>query len=256
LVGTGSLVVTSDLSERYHLIDAEAYDAAGNRAYDTVGIWVRNSPPTIEIVEPAAGAGPFCADQRIGFRATVFDPNTPDLTLPDAAVTWTVQGQALPFATGKTASGTFPPGTHIVVARATDSQGLWEERTRAVTTESCDGNQAPVCRITRPATDSTVNDPAHVIDGFDPARGLWYADVTLKGDGIDNEDGALPDSALVWTTDRTSLQPAVLGYGRALTARLYSNSCAGTLHTVTLTVRDREGRTDTATRLIQIWSLC
>ena len=117
-------------------------------------------------------------------------------------------------------------------------------------------NTAPVVTITTPAADVGANDMAFVYDGHDDAQGLWYKDVVLEGAAADAEDGALTGAALVWETDRADLQDAALGTGVSVTARLYSDQCTGTAHTITLTATDSEGESRDATRRIVIWTLC
>lgn len=89
--------------------------------------------------------------------------------------------------------------------------------------------------------------------------GLYYKDVTFKGEALDPEDGFLSDASLVWTTDRTDIQPggqALLGTGETITVRLYSNVCTGVLHEIKLTATDSSGNVVSVIRRIFIWTLC
>ena len=72
----------------------------------------------------------------------------------------------------------------------------------------------------------------------------------------DPEDGELTGSALVWTTDQTAIQDAALGTGKTVKVRLYSDTCTGTRHEITLTATDSSGNVRTALRRIFIWTLC
>ena len=84
-------------------------------------------------------------------------------------------------------------------------------------------------------------------DGFDRNLNLWYSIIELRGSASDLEDDVLSDSALVWSTDRSDIQNAVLGTGLIIKATLYSNVCSGGSHTITLTGRDRQDAASTAT---------
>lgn len=117
----------------------------------------------------------------------------------------------------------------------------------------------PAVLITSPPADTSMSDLAFVYDGFDQALGLYYKEVTFKGEALDPEDGFLSGGSLVWTTDRTDIQPmgqAQLGTGVTITVTLYSNVCAGVWHEITLTATDSAGNTVTTKRRIFIWIVC
>lgn len=104
-----------------------------------------------------------------------------------------------------------------------------------------------------------MNDNLFVYDDFDSALELYYKDVTFKGEALDPEDGFLTGASLVWTTDRTDIQPmgqALLDTGVTIRVRLYSNVCAGVWHEITLTATDSAGNVVTTKRRIFIWILC
>jgi LysM domain len=84
-------------------------------------------------------------------------------------------------------------------------------------------------------------------DGFDQSLNLWYTNIELRGSASDPEEDVLSESALVWSTDRSDIQKAFLGNGIILKATLYSNSCSGVSHTITLTGTDSQGAVTTAT---------
>ena len=240
-----------------HLITAMATDAAGNTASDTISITITNDPPEITILQPAEDAGPFCAgDEEVTFSAVVTDLNSPPhYTLPDESVEWRVEGESA-FATGKEVRHTFAaPGEYIITARATDERGLTAEASIPVSVEACT-NFPPTVSITEPPADTGPTDPDFAYDGFDEEKGMWYTDLTLNGTATDPEDGVLTGDSLVWITDRSDLQAPELGTGSTINARLYSNTCQGTWHEITLTARDSAGNERPATRRIRIWTLC
>jgi len=250
LLGTGpSLMVnTGDMAYGAHVVTARAEDPQGNVATATVNLTVTNDPPTVTIYEPLPGE--FCTGETITFRSFVVDLNELGATLPDNRVAWRV-GTAAPFASGKTVTRSFAgAGSYQVIVRATDELGLYAEDWVTLGIETC-ADLPPVVSITNPSADVEL-----VYDGYDSGTGRWYKDVTLVGSAVDPEDGNLTGASLVWTTDRTGIQPALLGTGNSVSVRLYSNVCEGVVHTITLTATDSSGNVRSITRRIRIWTLC
>jgi len=91
------------------------------------------------------------------------------------------------------------------------------------------GNQSPTAMITAPANGTSV------------AQGT---SVSFAGTGSDPEDGPLTGSSLTWTSDRDG----TIGSGTSFSK---SNLSVGA-HTITLTARDAQNATGTATRTITI----
>ncbi|KYF80342.1 hypothetical protein BE18_51525 [Sorangium cellulosum] len=111
----------------------------------------------------------------------------------------------------------------------------------------------PAASIVTPAGDLELEP----WDGYDSERSRWFKDVTLVGSAMDIEDGPLSGESLVWTTDRTNDQPAELGRGSSVVARLYSGECFGDTHRITLQAIDSGGnRSAPATRTVTIWQVC
>jgi hypothetical protein len=118
-------------------------------------------------------------------------------------------------------------------------------------------NTPPEASIVDPASDSGTSNPDLVYDGFDIGLQLWYTDVTVEGLGQDAEDGILTGALLVWKTNRTDIQPEMLGTGENPTIRLYSDDCFGVEHEVTLEATDSNGQTTTSEpRKLFIWTVC
>ncbi|MDF1521268.1 MAG: M12 family metallopeptidase [Trueperaceae bacterium] len=250
LLGTGNPLTyhTGPMAYGSHTITARATDLQGNSATDTVTVTIVNDPPTVDLWLPLPGA--FCTGEPITFRATVIDLNEVGATLPDARVGWRVSGGST-FATGKTVVQSFGAvGDIQVVVLAIDGQGASDEDWVNLGIVSCT-NQPPAVSITTPAADTEYDG----YDGYDTARRQWYVDVPLVGSAIDPEDGALAGGDLIWTTDYAE-QPAILGTGASITARLYSTNCTGVTHTITLRAEDSAGNVRTAVVRIRIWTIC
>lgn len=250
LLATGNPVTvnTGDMEYGAHTITARGEDPQGHVVTDTVSVTITNDPPTVDLYHPIAGD--FCVNESITFRATVIDLNELGATLPNASVAWRV-GSASPFAYGKVVTRSFTsPGDVQVIVKATDEVGAYAEDWVYLGIDPCT-DLPPSVAITTPSSDIDK-----VYDGFDEGRGQWYADVQLVGNATDPEDGTLTGASLVWTTDQSGLQNAVLGTGTSLTVRLYSNECTGVTHTITLSATDSSGNTRTAVVRIRIWTLC
>lgn len=246
--GTMAVISTRDLAYGPHVLTAMAVDPQGNYATASVDLLITNEPPTVTILRPDPGA--FCSGETIEFQARATDVNEVGYALPGTSIAWRV-GAASPFAYGGTVTRTFDaPGAFQVFAAATDEGGASGEDSVTVTVTDC-GDRPPTVRITAP------NDNAsRVYDGFDAARGLYYADVTLVGTATDPEDGALSGAALEWRTDRTALQAGYLGSGASLPVRLYGDQCGGVTHTLSLTATDSHGNARVDRVRLLIYTVC
>lgn len=249
-LGDGTGISRANLSFGEHTITATATDARGLSARDRITVTIVNEPPTVELLSPAAGTT-FCVGEPIAFRADGRDLNSwPDFSLPDSAFSWRSSPADL-SGSGRSVTHSFATaGTYRVTVRATDDGGLYAEAAVDIAVVAC-SNEPPVVTITEPPTDTE-----YILEGVDPVTGLWYADIPLAGTATDPEDGPLSGASLVWRTNRSELQDAVLGTGTSLTARLYAATCFGAWHDITLTATDSDGNARSAVRRIFIWTLC
>lgn len=137
--------------------------------------------------------------------------------------TWSMPGALLTTAVGGTATATYlTPGTKTISLTVTDAGGLTNTTTSSVAVLS-PANQAPVVAITAPTSGSSV---------------VQGTSVTFAGSGNDNEDGALSGASLVWTSNIGGQ----LGTGKTGSI---SSLAVGT-HTITLTAKDSQGATSSA----------
>jgi hypothetical protein len=214
-----------------------------------------SEPPVVDLVTPN-GIDSFCVDEPIRFLATSRDlDGMPSFELPESAIEWSVSG-GTSFGTGHSVTAFFPEGGYTIVVRATNDEGLFAEDSVNLLVESCVGDNPPSVTILEPSVDSESSEDQYAYDGFDDDRGQWYTDVAFVGTAEDPEDGTLSGSSLEWTTSRTDVQSGDLGTGSNATLRLYSDSCFGTWHDVTLTATDSDGNDRSAVRRIFIWTLC
>lgn len=260
-IGSTDSFNRNDLSFGTHQITVSVHD--GLDEHDPVEvsfeITITNNAPTIDITQPNAGDG-FCESESINFRATVVDlNNVPGFTLPDESVSWSATnlagGNYTTIGTGKEVSYSFVSGGFLVTARATDEEGLTDRETIELSIENCSDNP-PEVSIIDPESDSGSSDDRYAYDGFDSGLGLWYTDVSVSGSASDIEDGVLSGASLEWSTDRSDIQDSTLATGTNATVRLYSDSCFGVWHELTLTAVDSDNNERSQTVRVFIWTLC
>jgi hypothetical protein len=212
VLGTGSSLLISTLSRGVHTLNASATDSLGatGSASQTVTV---DGPPAIAITAPANGALVVVGDS-VTFTGVASDAEDGDLS---ALVDWSSD---LDGALGVGASVTATPsvGQHTIIAQVTDSQGQTATALIALEVEP----SVPSLFLLEPSDGATVS-------AGDPVSFLATAD--------DAQDGNL-DADIAWT----SSIDGKIGYGSAFDRRL-----AAGVHTVTASVTDSDGETDSAT---------
>jgi hypothetical protein len=214
-LGTGESVTTEELSIGVHTITLTVVDSDGGIDVHPITVPITNNRPTATISGPVGGSS-FPAGTPVTLVGAGTDPEDGDLS--DASLVWTsdLDGE---LGTGEsvTTSG-LSIGVHTITLRVVDSVGGTDERPITVPIT----NNLPAATITAPAGGSsfTVGTP-----------------VTLTGTGADLEDGALSEGSLVWTSDLDG----ELGTGETVTTSELSIG----VHTITLTVADSNGGTNT-----------
>ncbi|TMB54847.1 MAG: DNRLRE domain-containing protein [Deltaproteobacteria bacterium] len=219
-LGAGATLSTV-LSEGVHTLTAAATDSDGATGTAQVRFAVTPTAPVVTIAQPAPAARLF-AGSPITFTASAIDATDGDVS---AALTWTSDRDG-PLGSGATITAVLSQGTRAVVAAAPDATGRIGKAQRTVIVRPPNG--APVVTILTPAAGGTA---------------LAAQPVLLSAAAMDPEDGDL-GSAIQWTSDRDG----VLGGGAAVSVATLS---AGT-HTLTATVRDREGVASSATVVLTI----
>ena len=260
VLGTGTNVFRNDLSLGTHTITATLTDSGGITVSDQVRITVVNDPPMVRIIEPLDNSR-FFQGEAILFRGTSYDPNNwPSIELRNSQMQWlsNVAGRRITLGTGHVNLFGLTQGTYTIRLQGTDNEGATGTDSITLIVEALppEPNFPPTVLITMPSGDTGTGNLDFQYDGFDTARGQWFKDVTLQGSAIDPEDGALSGASLVWRTDRTDLQGALLGTGTRITVRLYSDTCTGLFHEITLTVTDSAGNIRSRVRRIFIWLIC
>lgn len=246
--GNPLTVFSGDLAYGPHVVTARGRDPQGHIVTDTVAVEIVNTPPEVDVVTPIPGS--YCVDESIEFGASVVDINEVGATLPDVLIDWRIGVSGSTFAQGRTVEHAFASeGAYQVYVRVTDPRGASDQDSVGLGIELCE-NAPPAVEITEPAEDVTL-----FLDDYDEVRGQWYRDVALAGTAVDPEDGTLTGSSLIWTTDRSDLQTAVLGQGGTIEVRLYADSYSGATHTITLTATDSYGHVRQATVTIFIYNV-
>ncbi len=229
-LGTGVQVVFSNAAVGAHVVTLIATDAQGLAASISVRFTVvpvqTNQPPVATITSPAAGAT-IPEGTPIVLSGSATDPEQGQL--PGTALSWS-SDRAGALGTGSQLTFTgAAQGTHVLLLTAVDSQGLAGYASRTITVVPVATNQPPTVTLSQPANG---------------AQFLSTQPLTLMGQGSDQEDGVLPDSALTWASSRDG----ALGTGRQVNGVLLSVGA----HTLTLTGRDSMNATASASVIVTV----
>ena len=216
-IGTGTAFSKNDLSVGSHTITLTAKDGQNATGVATATITI--APPPV----PVASFVVSCT-----FLVCTVDASG-STAIAGAAYGWSF-GDAT-TGTGVTASHSFATGgTYPVTLTVTDANGTGTPFVKTVTVVP---NSAPSAAIASPVGNPT----------FTRASNGTVA-VSFSGSGADVEDGSLSGSALVWTSSRD---------GQIGTGASFSRSDLSVgAHTITLTARDAQGLTGSATTSITI----
>ena len=209
---TGQTVAHSYADNDIYSVTLTVTDDDGGNGASTANAVVANVAPT------AGAGGPYSGevDTAITFAATVTDPGSADTH----TFTWDF-GDDSPTATGQSVSHVYgATGPYSAAVTATDDDGGSGIGTASVIVSP--PNQAP-------AADAGLNQTVTDIDGSGGET------VALDGSGSSDPDGSI--SSYEWTEGATTL-----GSGSTPNVELE----AGT-HTITLTVTDNVGATDSDT---------
>ena len=227
-IGTGTSFSTTTLSVGTHTITLIATDSKGATGTATLTITVTapNQPPTASISAPSNGSSAL-QGTSVSFAGSGSDPE--DGVLTGASLVWTssINGQ---IGTGNSfATSTLSVGTHTITLTAKDSKGATGSATITFTITAPVGNQPPVAAISSIPNGATFKSGAYVF---------------LGGSGTDPEDGVLGGASMTWSSSINGL----IGTGPL---RVTNVLTVGT-HTITLTVKDSQGATNSTTRTITI----
>lgn len=185
------------------------------------GIGGGNPAPVVAIQSPADGTA-VTEGSGLNLRAVATD--TPDGDV-SASITWSSSLQGALGNGPSLDNVVLLAGTHVITAKATDSQGATGTAAITVTVSA---NAPPAVTITSPASNAQL---------------IFGAPVTFAATAQDPEDGSVAAS-LTWTSD---LEGA-LGNGASITV---NNLRAGT-HVVTATATDSRGLTASATITVTV----
>ena len=221
-IGIGNGFTINTLSSGIHTVHLSAVDSADTMGVASVTITVGNTAPTATITVPSGDVSIF-EGESITFNGTGTD--TEDGALDGDALEWLSSKDGL-VGIGVAPTVTYlSSGDHTITLVATDSDGATGTASVVVSVDNTD------------PTATIVN----------PASGTSYASgrlIVFTGTGIDDEDGNLYGSSLVWTSNLDGF----IGTGRSFSLSTLS---VGT-HLITLTVTDKTGAAAIATITLTI----
>ncbi|MEO8000102.1 MAG: hypothetical protein ABI852_21810, partial [Gemmatimonadaceae bacterium] len=223
----GGTATATYLTAGSKTISLTVTDAGGLTNTTTSSVAVLSPPnqaPVVTIAAPTSGSS-VVAGSPVTFDGAGVDAE--DGALSGASLVWTsnIGGQ---FATGKSGSiSTLAVGTHTLTLTAKDSQGATSSSSVTLTITAA--NKPPVAAITSPSASVSV---------------VQGTAVTFSGTGTDPEDGALSGTSMLWTS---SIAGAI-GNG----ASFSTSTLAIGAHVITLTAKDAQGLSATATVAVDV----
>ncbi len=221
----------ASLSEDGRALTVLAYGKVVTVRKDACG----NAAPQVSIASPADGATLEFGRMQT-FRAEITDAEDADFPRErqafvsdrDGVLTGTVGA----FAHGLTLfTNQLSPGEHTITFSATDSGGLTDSASIAITV----GNEPP---------ETPVILQPHPTDTL-----VATGEVQLEGKAYDREDGMLADGALSWTSQKLG-SPLVLGLGTG--RRLSTAFPTPGSYVLRLTATDRVGSQSVAQRTVAV----
>ncbi|MCW7753817.1 hypothetical protein OOT00_07460 [Desulfobotulus sp. H1] len=205
---------TQNLSPGLHTITLLIRDDAGKIGTHTITLTIINTAPQAHITQPDDGAF-FFVRQHIRFEGYGDDAEDGRITNDD--LRWVSDRNGF-LGTGPTLDiGNLTAGHHTISLTAMDSHGMISPAARIQIEVR---NEPPVAVIHAPADGSSFN--------------LGEA-ITLSGSAHDPEDGPLTGSDLSWSSSKDG----TIGTGEELRNVTLSSG----EHHITLTARDKDGKT-------------
>jgi hypothetical protein len=236
-----------------HRITAEAVDRRGQRTSASVTVTLTNDRPRVSISDPPAGAR-YYRSSTIVASGSGSDPN--DGALTGDQLTWYLDGNPVPLGTGVTATipgGSLDVGRHVLHLYGTDGELDDGEDREFHIDEDPAGNVPPTAGIVTPAAGELI-----VVDRWDDARALWYAEVALCGRATDPEDDPFPSSGLSWWRVEGGVTTSALGDAGAdgcLTVRFDLLDPYETEYFIELRATDSAGDSGTARRSFLVYGV-
>jgi K+/H+ antiporter YhaU regulatory subunit KhtT len=226
LLGVGDSLEITNLQIGYHYITLTVTDSDGLIGIDTVHLNIRANVYPEAVFASPADSSTFNEGDSVTFIGSATDLQ--DGTLSGGSLVWSsnIDGQ---LGTGDTLITTdLNIGTHTISLTATDNSGLTDVETIVLFMDPPAGANTSI-GITSPASGTSFN----VGDT-----------ITFSGFATDLEDGTLPDTCLVWTSDIDGS----IGFGGVLE----TDQLSSTTHTITLTATDSDLNTTDTTITIDI----
>ncbi len=223
-IGTGQNFIVNNLQSGTHTITLTATDSESLSRLTSISITVSNNAPTSTISLPVNNSS-FSAGTAVAFSGTGTDIDSSD-TL---TYTWTSTLNGVETVIGNqsvVSVSDLAVGTHVIVLTVSDGAGgVTESTPRSITIT----NNPPTASIVYPANNAA----------FYPG-----ATVQFNGSASDSEDDA---SGLTyrWSCSQHGLLSTALSFSTATLETGY--------HTITFTVTDSNGRTNTTPQSITIY---
>lgn len=220
-LGIGDTLSVTSLSTNIHLITLTVTDNRNSADTSLTTIFVSGGPM---IEKPMEGAV-FTFGDLVEFSGFAIDQE--DGVLTGESLKWYSDVNGFLSSGESFTTDGLSIATHTILFVASDSDSNIDTAFVSVTIEP--PNQAPVAAILSPKN----------FDKF-----IIGETVSFSGVGIDNEDGELTGSSLVWSSGIDSL----IGTGNTF----FKNDLSENMHVISLVVTDSKGAADTAFVTVEI----
>jgi hypothetical protein len=220
-----ALVASSNYADGAHTISAMAADSVGHSSTATISVTFSNSPPTVSITTPQAGATVAGSVTVSGSAASLAGIASVQVQVDSSG--WTIASGTTSWTTGIVSAG-YADGPHTIYAMATDTVGRSSTTSITVTFS----NSPPTISISSPQPGTTIS--ATIAVSGSAASPAGIASVQVQVDS----------NAWVTATGTTS-------WTLSINTTAYSNGP----HTISAMATDTFGRSSAASISITVSNL-
>ena len=238
-IGRGRHLSRIDLPTGRHRATVTVRFADGSDLSDSVTFTVGDEAPRMTIASPRPDEEVLESRPELLLQGGSFDAGSVEtgFRLPEDRVAWLIDGVEVSRGyVARVPTSTLARGTHVIVLRGSDGALTGEARVTVRVVPNPTG--IPSITIVQPA----ALEPIHATHS--DSTGRWYADVTLRADASDPEDGTpLGEDRFTWWRETVGVPGSErLATGSRPVVRLYAGlGCDGVRYRLTAVAGDSDG---------------